>query len=57
MIGIAPVIEDDEVEVKEVNSTDSTTVSAAQTAPENLAEENIPEEPQGPSDSYEPSDS
>ena len=60
VIGIAPVIEDedeDEVEVKEENSTDSTTVSAAETAPENLVEENIPEEPQDPSDSDEPSDS
>jgi len=60
VIGIAPVIEDeddDEVEVKEENSTDSTTVSAAETAPENLVEENIPEEPQDPSDSNEPSDS
>ena len=60
VIGIAPVIEnedDDEVEIKEENSTDSTTVSAAETAPENLVEENIPEEPQDPSDSDEPSDS
>ena len=60
VIGIAPVIEDedgDEVEVKEENSTGSTTVSAAETAPENLVEENIPEEPQDPSDSDEPSDS
>ena len=60
VIGIAPVIEnedDDEVEVKEENSTDSTTVSAAETAQENLVEENIPEEPQDPSDSDEPSDS
>ena len=60
VIGIAPVIEsedDDQVEVKEENSTDSTTVSAAETAPENLVEENIPEEPQDPSDSDEPSDS
>ena len=60
VIGIAPVIEDeedDEVEVKEENSTDSTTVSAAETAPENLVEGNIPEEPQDPSDSDEPSDS
>ncbi len=60
VIGIAPVVEDeddDEVEVKEENSTDSTTVSAAETAPENLVEENIPEEPQDPSDSDEPSDS
>jgi len=60
VIGIAPVIEDedgDEVEVKEENSTDSTTVSAAETAPENLVEENIPEEPQDPSDSDEPSNS
>ena len=60
VIGIAPVIEDeedDEVEVKEVNSTDSTTISAAETAPENLVDENIQEEPQDPSDSYEPSDS
>jgi len=60
VIGIAPVIEDedeDEVEVKEENSIDSTTVSAAETAPENLVEENIPEEPQDPSDSDEPSDS
>ncbi len=58
VIGIAPVIEDDdEVEFKEENSTDSTTVSAAETAPENLVEENIPEEPQDPSDSDEPSDS
>ena len=60
VIGIAPVIEDednDEVVVKEENSTDSTTVSAAETAPKNLVEENIPEEPQDPSDSYEPSDS
>jgi len=60
VIGIAPVIkdeEDDEVEVKEENSTDSTTVSAAETAPENLVEENIPEEPQDFSDSDEPSDS
>ena len=60
VIGIAPVIEDeddDEVDVKEENSTDSTTVSAAETAPENLVEENIPEEPQDPSDSDEPSDS
>ena len=62
VIGIAPVIEDededeDEDEVKEENSTDSTTVSAAETAPENLVEENIPEEPQDPSDSDEPSDS
>ncbi len=60
VIGIAPVIEDeddDELEVKEENSTDSTTVSAAETAQENLVEENIPEEPQDPSDSDEPSDS
>jgi len=60
VIGIAPVIEDeddDEVEVKEENSTDSTTVSVAETAPENLVEGNIPEEPQDPSDSDEPSDS
>ncbi len=62
VIGIAPVIEDededeDEDEVKEENSTDSTTVSAAETVPENLVEENIPEEPQDPSDSDEPSDS
>ena len=60
VIGIAPVIEDeddDEVEVKEENSTDSTIVSAAETVPENLVEENIPEEPQDPSDSDEPSDS
>jgi DNA gyrase subunit A len=60
VIGIAPVIEnedDDEVEVKEENSTDSTTVSVAETAQENLVEENIPEEPQDPSDSDEPSDS
>jgi len=60
VIGIAPVIEDedgDEVEVKEENSTDSTTVSVAENAPENLVEENIPEEPQDPSDSDEPSDS
>ena len=60
VIGIAPVIEDedgDEVEVKEENSTDSTTVSAAETTQENLVEENIPEEPQDPSDSDEPSDS
>jgi len=66
VIGIAPVIEDEdededeveiEIEVKEENSTDSTTVSAAETAPENLVEENIPEEPQDPSDSDEPSDS
>ena len=58
VIGIAPVIEDeDEVEVKEENSTDSTTISAAETAPENLVEENIPEEPHDPSDSDEPSDS
>jgi len=49
VIGIAPVIEnedDEEVEIKEENSTDSTTVSAAET-----------EEPQDPSDSDEPSDS
>jgi DNA gyrase subunit A len=60
VIGIAPVIEDedgDEVEVKEENSTDSTTVSVTETAQENLVEENIPEEPQDPSDSDEPSDS
>jgi len=60
VIGIAPVIEDeedDEVEAKEENSTDSTTVSAAETAPENLVEGNIAEEPQDPSDSDEPSDS
>ena len=60
VIGIAPVIEnedDDEVEVKEENSTDSTTVSASETAQENLVEENIPEEPQDPSDSDETSDS
>ena len=60
VIGIAPVIEDedgDEVKVKEENSTDSTTVLVAETAPENLVEENIPEEPQDPSDSDEPSDS
>lgn len=56
VIGIAPVIEDED-EVKEENSTDSTTVSAAETVPENLVEENIPEEPQDPSDSDEPSDS
>ena len=60
VIGIAPVIEDeddDEVQVKEENSTDSTTVSAAETTPENLVEENIPEVPQDPTDSDEPSDS
>ena len=60
MIGIAPVIEDeddDEVQVKEENSTDSTTVSAAETTPENLVEENIPEVPQDHTDSDEPSDS
>jgi len=60
VIGIAPVIEnedDDEVEVIEKNSTDLTTVSVAETAQENLVEENIPEEPQDPSDSDEPSDS
>jgi len=60
VIGIAPVIEDEddeEVEIKEGNSTDSTTVSTAETAPGNLVEENIPEEPQDPSDSDEPSDS
>ena len=60
MIGIAPVIEDedeDEDEVKEENSTDLTTVPATETTQENLVEENIPEEPQDPSDSDEPSDS
>ena len=60
VIGIAPVIEDeedDEVQVKDENSTDSTTVSAAETTPENLIEENIPEVPQDPTDSDEPSDS
>jgi DNA gyrase subunit A len=60
VIGIAPVIEDeedDEVQVKDENSTDSTTVSAAETTPENLVEENIPEVPQDPTDSDEPSDS
>ena len=60
VIGIAPVIEDeedDEVQVKDENSTDSTTVSAAETTPENLMEENIPEVPQDPTDSDEPSDS
>ena len=60
VIGIAPVIEDeddDELEVKEENSTDSTIVSAAETTPENLVEENIPEEPQDHTDSDEPSDS
>jgi hypothetical protein len=49
--------DDEEVEIKEENSTDSTTVSAAETTQENLVEENIPEEPQDPSDSDEPSDS
>ena len=49
--------DDDEIEVKEENPTDSTTVSAAGTAPENLVEGNIPKEPQDPSDSDEPSDS
>ena len=60
VIGIAPVIEDeddDKLEVKEENSTDSTIVSAAETTPENLVEENIPEEPQDHTDSDEPSDS
>ena len=60
VIGIAPVIEDeddDELEVKEENSTDSTIISAAETTPENLVEENIPEVPQDPTDSDEPSDS
>ena len=60
VIGIAPVIEDeddDELEVKEENLTDSTIVSAAETTAENLVEENIPEEPQDHTDSDEPSDS
>jgi len=57
VIGIAPVIEEDEgveVEIKQENSTNSTTISKTETIPDNLSEDDIPEVPQDPPDSDEP---
>ena len=57
VIGIAPVIEEDEgveVEIKQENSTNSSTISITEIIPENLSEDDIPEAPQDPPDSDEP---
>ena len=66
VIGIAPVIEDenDEETVEngenppsEENSTDTTADSALETAPENTVQEDLPEEPHDPSSSDDSSES